>query len=271
MDANGHYAGKKDGLTEYETLIDLARVINSALPDPLATEIRTIQGNASEFKKCVNSGGGYFPFGDDASMEAFDNKIKRNYQKALNAMCDFVDVYIDTNKELEKDKTLVKALIDLISSDTTISPDQIMFINEDGSPSKKSEIINMKTICLQPFLLGVFHYAVVVQRDNNVGAGTFNLWCPSTGGGKRLYKGNMGKGIQDVKLVYASKSVYVEAEIVEDDMDPEGSANQQERAESEIKSAPQMNFTFNVTGNNNSFYNHVDTVNNFYGGKKDGE
>lgn len=35
----------------------------------------------------------------------------------------------------------------------------------------------------------------------------------------------------------------------------------------EEKPAPQMTFNFNVTGNGNSFYNHVDTVNNYYGGK----
>lgn len=30
-----------------------------------------------------------------------------------------------------------------------------------------------------------------------------------------------------------------------------------------------MMFNFNVTGNNNNFYNHVDTVNNYYGGKNE--
>ena len=48
--------------------------------------------------------------------------------------------------------------------------------------------------------------------------------------------------------------------------------SEEEASEEPLKNpAPQMNFNFNVTGNNNSFYNHVDTVNNFYGGKKNGE
>ena len=39
------------------------------------------------------------------------------------------------------------------------------------------------------------------------------------------------------------------------------------------KSKQQMVFNFNVTGNNNSFIQHVDSItNNYYGGqKKDGE
>ena len=43
LGANEHYAGKKDGLTEYETLIGLARVIRSDLATPMPTEIKTIQ------------------------------------------------------------------------------------------------------------------------------------------------------------------------------------------------------------------------------------
>ena len=42
LGANEHYAGKKDGLTEYETLIGLARVIRSDLATPMPTEIKTI-------------------------------------------------------------------------------------------------------------------------------------------------------------------------------------------------------------------------------------
>ena len=40
LGANEHYAGKKDGLTEYETLIGLARVIRSDLATPMPTEIK---------------------------------------------------------------------------------------------------------------------------------------------------------------------------------------------------------------------------------------
>ena len=39
LGANEHYAGKKDGLTEYETLIGLARVIRSDLATPMPTEM----------------------------------------------------------------------------------------------------------------------------------------------------------------------------------------------------------------------------------------
>ena len=60
-------------------------------------------------------------------------------------------------------------------------------------------------------------------------------------------------------------------EIVEPDQEQTYEEQQSDVEGQGKKESPQMNFTFNVTGNNNSFYNHVDTVNNYYGGKKDGK
>lgn len=60
-------------------------------------------------------------------------------------------------------------------------------------------------------------------------------------------------------------------EIVEPDQEQTYEEQQSDIEGQGTKEAPQMNFIFNVTGNNNSFYNHVDTVNNYYGGKKDGK
>ena len=81
---------------------------------------------------------------------------------------------------------------------------------------------------------------------------------------------------KDVKLTYAEE-IGAErkdpeiVEIVEPDQEQTYEEQQSDVERQGTKEAPQMNFTFNVTGNNNSFYNHVDTVNNYYGGKKNGK
>lgn len=84
----------------------------------------------------------------------------------------------------------------------------------------------------------------------------------------------MGEGINhQILLSYASVAESIEPEEVDDEtvvIEPVES-EQKDGDEPSKKTAPQMTFNFNVTGNNNSFYNHVDTVNNFYGGKKNGE
>ena len=78
---------------------------------------------------------------------------------------------------------------------------------------------------------------------------------------KRTYAGEIGAELKDSEIV----------EIVEPDQEQTYEEQQSDVERQGTKEAPQMNFTFNVTGNNNSFYNHVDTVNNYYGGKKNGK
>ena len=133
----------------------------------------------------------------------------------------------------------------------------------------------MKEIPLQSFLLGIFHYSVC-SVDNVVGAETFDFWCPSAGGAKRTYKGDIGADWPvDIKLKY----IQLEDDDVADnkaDKSPDDIIVEEvyeEPRQEEEKSKQQMVFNFNVTGNNNSFIQHVDSItNNYYGGqKKDGE
>lgn len=273
LGANEHYAGKKDGLTEYETLIGLARVIRSDLATPMPTEIKTIQGNASEYKKCKNAGGGYFPFGDKTAIRVFDERVKNEYANTLRKMCSFVERFIDAGGDIKKDELLVKALVELISLDNCIDESQSFYVKEDGTTMQKKDIVAMREISLQPFLLGIFHYAVC-NVDNTAGVETFDSWCPSTGGGKRVYAGDIGVNWPvDIKLSY------IEDDDVDDnkaDKSPDDIIVEEvyeEPRQEEEKSKQQMVFNFNVTGNNNSFIQHVDSItNNYYGGqKKDGE
>mgnify|MGYP007008371928 FL=1 len=183
-------------------MIGLARVIRSDLATPMPTEIKTIQGNASEYKKCKNAGGGYFPFGDKTALRVFDERVKNEYVDTLRKMCRFVDDFIDAGGDIKKDELLVKALVELISLDNCIDDSQSFYIKEDGTTAQKKELINMKEIPLQSFLLGIFHYSVC-SVDNVVGAETFDFWCPSAGGAKRTYKGDIGADWPvDIKLRY---------------------------------------------------------------------
>lgn len=272
MSANGHYAGKKDGLTEYETLIALARVINSDLPSPMEPEKKTIQGNASEFKKCENAGGGYFPFGDQTALDAFNQKVKNDYESVLQRMVSFVDDYLEVDDDTKKDEALVQALIELIERDTEIADNQLFYVNSDGTTMTKGEILKAETFCYQSFLLGLYHYAVVVVRDNTVGGDTFNALCPPAKGSRRSYTGTLGRNRStSLSLIYKTKTARLEEDKIEI-IEPEQKEQSYEEGREEKK---QMDtspmFCLNVTGNGNNFFNHVDTVNNYYGGKKDGE
>lgn len=96
----------------------------------------------------------------------------------------------------------MKALVELISLDNHIDDSQSFCIKEDGTTVQKKELVNMREIPLESFLLGVFHY-VVCNVDNTAGEETFKIWCPSTGGGKRAYTGDIGVNWPvNIKLSY---------------------------------------------------------------------
>lgn len=269
-----HYMGDTDGLSEPESLIGLSKVIVPDFQEPLESMMKTIKGNTFDYKSCKNKGGTYFPFSDRTALKVFNQRISDNYSEALNAMIAFCEEYLHMKDTTKKDETLVKALVELIDKDETILSEQPFYVCENGDTLSKEQIIRKTDFCFQAFLLGVFHFTVMRKEAATIGRDTYDTWCPPKGGAPRVYEGDMGEGIShQILLSYASVAESIEPEEVDDEtvvIEPVES-EQKDGDEPSKKTAPQMTFNFNVTGNNNSFYNHVDTVNNFYGGKKNGE
>lgn len=268
-----HYMGDTDGLSEPESLIGLAKIIVPDFKEPLETMMKTIKGNTFEYKSCKNKGGTYFPFSDKNAIKSFNQRVIEEYAVALNAMTGFCEEFLHMKDSTKKDETLVKALVELIDKDDSIVKEQFFYVCENGDALSKEQIIVAPEFCFQSFLLGVFHFAVTRKEAATIGKDTYDAWCPPKGGAPRTYESNMGENIDhQIELSYAVATECIDDEVIDDEtvvIDPES----EEKASEEPlnKPAPQMNFNFNVTGNNNSFYNHVDTVNNFYGGKKNGE
>lgn len=269
-----HYMGDTDGLSEPESLIGLSKVIVPDFQEPLESMMKTIKVNTFDYKSCKNKGGRYFPFSDKTALKAFNQRVADNYSETLNAMIAFCEEYLHMKDSTKKDEKLVKALIELIDKDETIPTEQPFYVCENGRTLNKEQIVKGTKLCFQSFLLGVFHFAVMQKEPATIGRDTYNSWCPSKGGGQRVYEGNMGEDIGlRIELSYAAVAESIDADVIDDEtvvvepVEPE----QKDGEEPSKKTAPQMTFNFNVTGNNNSFYNHVDTVNNYYGGKKNGE
>lgn len=196
MSAKEYYSGCTDGLSERDTLIGLAKILVPDLREPFPTMKNTLQGNVSEYKACKNEGGQYFYFSDTAARYSFDSTVKENYMVALNRMRKFVHTFLEVGGSMKKDERLVRALVDLIDRDDSISNNTPFFTNEDGSFTTKRELLNASTICLEPFLLGVWHFAVLRPEGNTIGRETFELLCPPKGGGKRVYEGNLGENLR---------------------------------------------------------------------------
>lgn len=271
-----HYLGEADGLSDPRALIALIRV---AVPDystPDTSMMSTFKGNTSRYKSCQNNGGTYMPFSDKVIMQSFDSRIHYEYASALAAMSNFTQDFIDIGTSTKKDEWLVKALLDLLDKDDSIDTGQTIYARKDGSATTKAAILSSSNICLQPFLLGIWHFIFLCRTDNTVGQETYNDWCPASDR-NRTYTSTLGEAItRPIRISYcAPEAQTAEAEIVDGSItDDDGPEVQKEvgadsgTTQQVINNNPTF-FNFNVTGNNNSFINKVDTVVIKNGGRKD--
>jgi hypothetical protein len=282
--ANAYYTGNPEPYSEPIALFALSKVITPDWENIFVYADSTVSGNTSEYKTCKNEGGSIYPFGDEAALTAFNARVKENYFSALAEMCKVIELLVDTGS-VRKDERLVKELLALIEVDNSIDDSQPFFALESGDAITKSDILKATDICLQPFLLGAWHFAVTRSEKNTFGKETINLWCPSTGGGKREYKGNLADLItRNITLTHCEAlGESVDAEIVNellvdepmtnDEIPNEEQSTEKEPAASNLTQQVINNnptfFNFNVSGNNNNFYNHVDTVSIKNGGQKD--
>lgn len=260
-----HFAGDSDGLSEMDTLIGLAQVMVPDLKRPAKTREDTVQGNTTEFKICKTAGGkGYYPFSNRQSKKAFDDRVKGYYAEALKAMCDFVKNFIWVKGSDKQDVNLVKALLDLIERDDSINNSQVFYIMPDGKPVTKQRIdqIDGEDVCLESFLLGVWHYAIMRREGNTIGKATMNEWCPSKGGAPREYEGHMGENLsRNIRLTYLGdvevpdqdeEIEHIEAEVVEGAKDPEPEPQPQTVNQS-VNNPVVINITMNQSGNGRQY------------------
>ena len=187
-----HYKGESDGLSDPSVLLALIRVAYPDYSDLTETTKPTFKTATSKYKACQANGGIYIPLDDAAIVNAFDLAVKSSYFDVLHRMHTFADLLIDRSQGLKKDLFLVRALVDLICSDDSIPPTQQFYICENGSTVSKAEIFNMKSIAIQPFLLGVLHFVITERPDNTIGQDTYDAWFPPNGSKPRVYNSLLG-------------------------------------------------------------------------------
>ena len=192
--ARAHVMEDRDGLSNPEVLMGLIKVF---YPDYEKPDRKLLSSRTNLFKTCQKKT--FSPLNDRKVVDSFDERVQNDYKLVLDGMTKFVNTYIDLNEAVGKATLLVKALIDLIEKDETISPKEVFYIDEEGRGIEKAQLSSLNNVYLPAFLLGVWHYAVVKREDNTVGLATYNKWCPppEVTGGPRNYFGRMGEGILD--------------------------------------------------------------------------
>ena len=171
--------------TSYKESDIFGDLIKIAYPDFQAPASgRSLSTYASNYKKCELSANALFPITDEDLINAFDITIKSDYASAMQAMLIFADRYINMSL---KSRWLAYALIELIQNDTSIARDDLFYIDPDGQPVNKAEMLALKSITLQPFLLGVWHYIITHKPDNTIGKDTFSALHTKSGESNSLW------------------------------------------------------------------------------------
>ena len=216
-----HMRGDTDGLSETNMMVNLCRVVNPGYKTPSKQD--SFETTVSKYKSCTISKSAYVIITETNEKRAFAARVRNNYPDALKAMCGFVDYFIDNGIDTAGYKTLVANLIELILLDDAIDGEQEFCICADGAKVKKKDFSQLSQIYLQPFLLGVLSYISETQKDNRIGAETYNTWWPSVNG-ERYFTGDFGSGykltaeilVLNNESVPTSDSEVVETEGVED-------------------------------------------------------
>lgn len=260
------YSDSSNAISDSDMLANLISIIDPHFFKPAG---KTFTSNTSSYKSCNISQSIHLPFEDVTIVKAFDDTIKSDYYKPLLAMSEFISTFISIENN-NKCIWLVKALLELIETDDSIDAETPFHILENGKAVTKNEISTLTDICLQPFILGIWHFIVVNRPNNEIGQGTFAQWheTPETSGQQHKFISNIGDSItRSINIrMFDPDSVNIESEpevIIEEDFNHTNSTEEpfsDNPAGSTINQTINNPIVFNQTGNNNIQIGNISTL-----------
>ena len=180
----------KDKVSETSLLANLLKILDPSL----YTNDPYLKISKDKFKKCNEHSSLATPFENSLMQNKLTENIDEKYCELLKRTTKFIEDYIDTNSDIHKDEILVKAIIEVIEQDSSITENQKFYILPNGKPVTKAKLISMKKIYLPSFLLGILYYVMMNICDNKEGAKTYEKWCPKPKSGtQRKYTANIGE------------------------------------------------------------------------------
>lgn len=142
----------------------------------------------------------------DQDMSEFDRAVKTSFSAVLPAMEDLVEKFVYTG-EGNRVEDVVKALLQTIQEDTTIQSTDVFYY---GKAVTKAELLSLKEIVLEPFLLALWHFIVTQRPKNTYGQQTFDKWMtkPDTPGTSWPYRSSIGSAYSAVKVTRSRGTLF---------------------------------------------------------------
>ena len=132
------------------------------------------------------------PFNEIAKCTTYGNLVAENYPEALRRMDEFVLWHMDPEMKV----WLVKALLEIVESDSGIGEEDALFIQPDGLAKTKAEIKTEENYDFSAFLVGILHFILTRRREKNaLGIPTLDAIGVKKTRKPRKYTGNLGEAI----------------------------------------------------------------------------
>ena len=169
VNLNGHlFSLSESGLTAA-----LIQMMNSNYKVPNPGNFKAI---VSRYKNCKSPRDLAIPLNEGHYSIPFHNKIVTDYKCARSEMQQFIDTFLEA-ESIEQMEWLASMLVEVITSDRTITNGAVCCYMEDGQAISKQELMSMHTVFLPGLLLGALDHTAQYVYDNRVGRETIEAWC----------------------------------------------------------------------------------------------
>jgi len=194
-------ASRKKPVQNQETCLkDLLYIFDRSAKGLRGNSLKTM---ASNFRNCsLKSNSDYIRFGDPVTVDAFNDRLKDDYQSVIAEIKGFSDRYLDLETN---GKWLIRAILELIESDESIKENTKFLVIPGNVLAYRDDLFAMKTIPVYSFLLGVWHY-LCSNEENDSGKDTYFYLSDYVSEGKprSLVKSRVGfDKFDDIQLSYS--------------------------------------------------------------------
>ncbi|HEP1464508.1 hypothetical protein [Streptococcus pyogenes] len=164
----------------------------------------TFRKNVTSYKKCIISKSEYLPFDDRNFIVSFNDSVGQNKTDTLERMSAFINDKLSEQKL----KWFVSAVIETICDDETINDLENFRISPNESKFKQ-ELLEVKVIEIESFLLDVMRYIFNNKSDNTLGKPTFEAWYSQSGERTpwKLTNAELGQNMNNLEITRYNPSV----------------------------------------------------------------
>lgn len=173
----GDTYGTKKVISQHEIMEKLIHAIYPDYNYNVTANFNTFKKTTSEYRTCKTNGGNVLPFECDYIRTAFNECVRNQYREVLERMIQFTSECFPTCSNTAMCNLVAKTL-SLLRDDSSINDDLLFFINPNGFPISKKDLLTKEDFNFQSFLIGIWHYIITTPTRNEIGRQTFEKLFP---------------------------------------------------------------------------------------------